>query len=152
MGYPVSSIAMVLYDGLISSIEPTYLDLFAPVKGTDIVAKTPRRFYRLQLPASPGASGSPVVSDDGYLVGIITEVPTSWPTELETFKEAHLSLDASKTSDPDALTARALSLFADAVEEYGSPGSALATPATDLVLTADQMPGSPHPRNQYHAK
>lgn len=128
IGHPALSGAAVLFDGFISS---RHVHLPVPIGyvGTEpVLAKYD--VIRIQMPLLPGASGSPVISDNNEVVGVVSEVPIIWTKDLEELVRKGLVPSGILMNGMD--TTKALAQLALVVGSFESPGSGLAVPISYL--------------------
>jgi Trypsin-like peptidase domain len=136
IGYPVSAPTGALYDGFLSA---RYQHLQIPM------AYTLRGFpvfptyevLRVQMPITPGASGSPVIAEDNTVIGVISEVPVTWfndITGLINFEQMRTRNFTVGVPAGDVL--QTLGELALIVQEFETPGAGLAVPVSYLHWTA----------------
>jgi S1-C subfamily serine protease len=86
---------------------------------------------RIQMPITPGASGGPVIADDGDVIGVVSENPTAWFSDLNALIEygqrTNGGFNASE-SDLPKLVAK----LAWVVQEFVTSGAGLAVPVSYL--------------------
>lgn len=135
IGYPVSAPNGALYDGLLSAryqhlqIPITYTIRGHPVFPTYEV-------LRIQMPITPGASGSPVIADDDSVVAVVSEVPVNWFNDISSlinFEQMRTRNFTTGVRAGDAL--QTLGELAWIVREFESPGAGLAVPVSYLRRT-----------------
>jgi hypothetical protein len=140
VGYPVSAPTGALYDGFLSARYPhlqipmTYTLRGLPVFPTYEV-------LRVQMPITPGASGSPVIADDNTVIGVISEVPVNWfndITGLITFEQTRTRNFTVGAPAGDVL--QTLGELAWIVREFETPGAGLAVPVSYLRRIAQAEP------------
>jgi S1-C subfamily serine protease len=124
IGHPALSGSAVLFDGFVSSIHQ-HLPIPIGYIGTTPVNAN-YQVLRLQMPILPGASGSPVISDDNRVIGVVSEVPMIWTGDLTELIQRGLGGSGPLLSGFD--TNRLLAQLALVVHEFESPGSGLAVP------------------------
>jgi hypothetical protein len=124
VGHPALSGSAVLFEGFVSSIH-AHLPIPIGYIGTSPVTAN-YQIMRLQMPILPGASGSPVIADNNKAIGIISEVPIVWTTDLTELIQKGLSSSGIRIGLFD--TNRLLAQLALIVHEFESPGSGLAVP------------------------
>src|SRR5262249_39817483 len=73
IGYPSLSPAPVLYEGFLSA-KHQHLPIPIGHVGSNSIFPT-YQVMRVQMPITPGASGSPLIDDSNRAIGIISEVP-----------------------------------------------------------------------------
>jgi S1-C subfamily serine protease len=138
IGYPGFEMpAAALYEGFLSSRHP-HLPIPVGSVGLQTVTTT-HEVLRVQMPITPGTSGSPIISDDDKVVGIVSEEPVLWTKQLADFLSlANTGVDwgmklefaNGATVDPTNLLAQ-LALI---IHEFESPGAGLAVPSYYLVV------------------
>jgi S1-C subfamily serine protease len=129
LGFPASSSSGVLYSGFLSSLALNAVTKVGVIEGTDEIVSTTRNLLRVQMPITSGASGSPLIADDGTVIGVISEIPIVWTTDLTSLVRKYQTND----SHPQILisgfdTNKILSELAYVVSEFESPGAGLAVP------------------------
>lgn len=142
VGYPSSSPNTVaLYEGFLSS---RYQHLPIPVGHIGSLAVYPNyQVLRVQMPVTPGTSGSPLVADDNTVVGVISEVPAMWTDDLSRLTSAVMHSPNSSSGiifgGPLGAfdTTKILGELAWVVHEFESPGAGLAVPVSYLKLARE---------------
>lgn len=133
LGYPALDPTIALYDGFLSS-RHTHLPIPVGYIGSQPVYPM-YEVLRIQMPITPGASGSPVVADDDSVVGVISEVPVLWSEDLSRLIQAMMaSPQGSGILLSGFDTTKLLGQLAWIVHEFESPGAGLAVPVTYLEL------------------
>lgn len=120
IGYPASSEA-VLYEGTLSARQR------AIVAGTEDIFV----HLRVQLPVTAGTSGSPLLTDDDKVVGIIVQVPLSVADVVNKFLQDYRKSHSAVLVDNSEI-ARILGDLLGAVRGYETPGTALVVPVSHL--------------------
>jgi S1-C subfamily serine protease len=141
VGYPGTSPALTLYDGFLSS---RHAHLPIPIGHVGSKPVYPNyEVFRVQMPITPGSSGSPVISDDDKVVAVISEVPVIWLDDLSKLIQAMMERPGGSgvlLSGFD--TTKLLAQLAWIVQQFESPGSGFAVPVSYLKLAAasNRMP------------
>jgi len=89
---------------------------------------------RVQMPATAGASGSPVIADDDSVIGIISEIPVVWTKDIEKVLRL-FGQEVGGLNVGDVNTTKAVIDLAFIVHEFESPGAVLAVPSSYLQAT-----------------
>jgi S1-C subfamily serine protease len=136
IGYPSLSPTEVLYDGFLSA-RHQHLPIPIGHIGTKPIYPT-YDVLRIQMPVTPGASGSPVFDEKDFVVGIISEVPVLWSTDLDKL----VNTFATNTNGSGVLlsgfdTTKLLAQLSWIVHEFESPGAGLAVPSSYLLLESN---------------
>jgi S1-C subfamily serine protease len=131
IGIPGFANSEVLYSGTVSAIF-----LRPPLPVGSIVdrpgEKATERYnlIELQMPASPGASGSPIISESNKVVGVVSELPIIMPDEVANASKAY------NPQRPDNDRSRVADATAWVISQFAAPGLCLAVPTLlldDLV-------------------
>jgi V8-like Glu-specific endopeptidase len=146
IGYPgFDSPAASLYEGFLSSRHP-HKAIPVGNRGQGYTYDV----YRVQMPITTGASGSPVIDDQDRVVGVISELTAIWTKDLTDYSSLMmnqnvnggmmLNVSNGKSYDPLKL----LGQLAAIVHDFESPGAGLAVPSYYLKLskTQDQKPST----------
>jgi hypothetical protein len=108
-----------------------------PVKATN-------DFIRVQMPISPGISGSPIIDDENKVIGVVTQ-SGAWGFDLEQLTELQRMRDSNPNQAPpgtiDPLAA--LAHLASILHEFESPGYGDAVPLSYLQRTPSPSPQKP---------
>jgi S1-C subfamily serine protease len=133
----------ILYEGFLSGrFRHPPNTVVAVVNGQPI--RPSYEVLKVQMPVTPGASGSPIVDDAGEVVGVISEAPMVWTEDLEKITRiAGVSSSGVTLSGFDVT--KTLGQLALVVREFESPGSAYAVPISDLnsARAGDPKPATP---------
>jgi len=142
IGYPgFDSPSASLYEGFLGSRYP-----HAPIPIGSAGLQSAISTYevmRIQMPIATGASGTPVITDDNRVVGIITEETAIWTKELADFlalaKQPKLSvgMTISFSNGQVIEPLKLLSQLILIVHELETPGAGLAVPTYYLKLATD---------------
>jgi hypothetical protein len=130
IGFPaLSPSSGVLYDGFISAFYQTMQVPVGNITGSSNTVNNPMTMIRVQMPITKGASGSPLITDDGAVVGVISEIPLFWTQELTRLIQTYGANGAKSglTLDGFDMT-KLLADLALTVSEFESPGAAFAIP------------------------
>jgi hypothetical protein len=141
--------AAALYDGFLSSRHP-HAPIPVGAVGLQTISTT-HEIIRVQMPLTPGTSGSPVISDDNKAIGVVSEEPVLWTKQLQDFIALSrapgfsggevVTYSNGMTIDPTALLAQ----LAAIVHDFESPGAGLAVPTYYLKVAKDE--GRPASKN-----
>ncbi len=124
----------ILYEGFLSGRfkHPPNVAL-AVVNGNAI---TPQyEVLKVQMPITPGASGSPVIDDSGQAIGVISEAPMIWTQDLESITHVAGVDSGLKFGGYD--TVKILGQLAIVVHKFETTGSGYAVPVSFLKSTRD---------------
>lgn len=142
IGYPLSAPNGALYEGFISAV---YQHLRIPIATVRNIPIFPAyKVIRLQMPITPGASGSPVIADDGKVIGVISENPALWFNDLNAlihFEQVTGGGFNAPVSDMPKMVAK----LAWVVREFETSGAGLAVPVSYLEVQ-EQKKGPPGKR------
>jgi hypothetical protein len=143
IGQPSSAPAIALYEGFLSS---RYRHLPIPVGhiGTQPVYPV-YEVLRVQMPITPGTSGSPVIADDDTVVGVISEVPVVWVQELSMLIQTMMRQGGSGILLSGFDTTKLLAQLAWIVQQFESPGAGIAVPISYLKPPTTQQDRPPGP-------
>jgi hypothetical protein len=150
IGYPESAPTGALYEGFVSA---RYRHLQIPVATVNNKPLYPTYdVIRVQMPITPGASGGPIIVDDGDVIRVITENPTLWFNDLNNLIQFEQMRDGG-FSAPVSDLGKMLAKLAWVVQQFVTSGAGLAVPVSYLVQekTAAQPPSpkatTPEPRS-----
>lgn len=118
----------ILYEGFLSGRFPHPPTAVAIINGESIVPHY--EILKVQMPITPGASGSPVIDDSGKVIAVISESPIIWTQDLESITKAAGSGSGIALSGFDVV--KTLGQLALVVREFESPGSGYAVPVSGL--------------------
>ena len=130
IGFPaLSPSSGVLYDGFVSAFYQSMQVPVGNITGSSNTINNPMTMIRVQMPITRGASGSPLITDDGAVVGVISEIPLFWTQELTRLIQTYSSNSAKSgiTLNGFDMT-KLLADLALTVSEFESPGAAFAIP------------------------
>jgi S1-C subfamily serine protease len=142
IGFPLSAPKGALYEGFVSA---TYQHLPIPLALVNDIPIMPNyEVIRVQMPITPGASGAPVIADDGDVIGVVTENPTTWFQDLNAliqYEQVQQGGFNAPTSDLAKMTAK----LAWVVQEFLTSGAGLAVPVSYLKMQGPtgERSGSP---------
>lgn len=126
----------ILYEGFLSGRFQHPPIAVAEVNGQAILPHY--EVMKVQMPITPGASGSPVIDDSGHAIAVISESPLIWTRDLEDITRAAANGSGITLSGFDVV--KILGQLAIVVREFESPGSAYAVPVSGLKPTQDATP------------
>ncbi len=134
IGFPASATAGVFYEGFLSS-RHARLPSFGSIENRPEFSSAPRyEVLRVQMPLTPGSSGSPIITDGDTIVGIQSEAPIVMAKDVQQIAMVF-------ASNPGVSSGVLLSGFdvtkilgelAWTVQEFESPGAGLAVPVSDM--------------------
>jgi hypothetical protein len=137
MGFPGNAKKVVLFTGLLAGSEITTHEI-GPVAGKPgLVGNSTFEVLRAQMPITQGVSGSPLMDQDGKVIGVMIEIPVVNFAEIQrlvSFYSEHGNVQALDIGfgnvhfDPLRITAE-LSFI---VQGFETPGFGLAVPVSDL--------------------
>jgi hypothetical protein len=135
IAYPLSVPSSALYEGFISA---RFQNLPVPIA---IVNKKPiyptYDLLRIQMPSTAGASGGPIIADDGRVIGVLTQNPIFWSNDLN----ALIQLGEQQKRDSDAAASESpqmLPKLTPVMEEFLSSGAGYAVPLSYLQAQGRQ--------------
>lgn len=97
------------------------------------------------MPITRGASGAPLIADDGTVVGVISEIPLFWTEELTRLIKTYGANGVKSGITVDGFDmAKLLADLALTVSEFESPGAAFAIPIDYLK--------SPLPKEEHRTR
>jgi S1-C subfamily serine protease len=77
----------ILYEGFLSGrFKHPPISAVAVVDGVPIIPQY--EVLKVQMPITPGASGSPVIDDSGHVIAVISEAPMVWTQDLDSITRA----------------------------------------------------------------
>ena len=118
----------VLYEGFLSGRFKHPPIPIAQVNGQSIVPQY--EILKVQMPITPGASGSPIIDDSGRAVGVVSEAPMIWTQDLERVTQVASTGSGISLSGFDAV--KILGQLALVVREFETTGAGYAVPISDL--------------------
>jgi S1-C subfamily serine protease len=118
----------ILYEGFLSGRFPHPPISVGTLNGQPIFPTY--EILKVQMPITPGSSGSPIVNDDNQVVGVISESPVLWTQELE--QVTHVAGRGSGITISGFDAVKLIGQLAVVVHEFESPGSGYAVPISDL--------------------
>lgn len=131
IGYPVSAPTGALYDGLVSA---RYKHLPQPIAVVDNIPIFPNYdVIRIQMPITPGASGSPVLDDNDEVIGVVSENPTVWFGDLNNLIQYGQQVNGGFNAPVSDLP-KMLAKLAWIVQDFESSGAGLAVPVSYLQV------------------
>ena len=137
MGFPGNATKVVLFTGLLSGSEITAHEI-GPIAGQPgLVGNSTFAVLRAQMPVTQGVSGSPLLDQDGNVIGVMIEIP------VVNFEEIHKLMSfSSEHKNVQALDVEFGNIHFDPlrisfelsfiVEGFETPGFGLAVPVSDL--------------------
>ena len=132
IGFPgIDNGNAILYEGFLSGRFPHPPIAMAVVNGVSI--KPIYEVLKVQMPITPGASGSPLIDDSGKAVGVISESPMIWTQELENISRIAMGSRGSGVIISGFDTNKILGQLAVVVREFESPGAGYAVPISGLT-------------------
>lgn len=124
----------ILYEGFLSGrFKHPPTSAVAVVNGQAIVPNY--EVMKVQMPITPGASGSPVINDQGEAIAVMSESPMIWTQELENITHVAGVGSGITLSGFDAV--KILGQLAIVVREFETTGSGYAVPISGLKSTRD---------------
>ncbi|WP_433965171.1 S1 family peptidase [Tunturiibacter gelidiferens] len=138
IGFPgIDNFNPILYDGFLSGRFKHPPIPIGSVGNQPVFATY--EVMKVQMPITPGASGSPIIDDSNHAVGVISESPVMWTRDLEQI--ATVTNSGVKISGYD--TNAILGQLATIVHEFESPGSGYAVPLSYLSPTRAEPAPNP---------
>ncbi len=135
IAYPLSVPSSALYEGFISA---RFQNLPIPIA---IVNKKPiyptYDVLRIQMPSAAGASGGPIIGDDGRVIGVLTQNPLFWSNDFlaltQLGEQQKRESDAAASGSPQTLPK-----LAPVMEEFLLSGVGYAVPLSYLQVQGQQ--------------
>jgi S1-C subfamily serine protease len=122
----------ILYEGFLSGrFKHPPTSAVAVVNGQPVVPQY--EVLKVQMPITPGASGSPVIDDSGSVIAVISESPMIWTQDLEGITRVAGKGSGVTLSGFDAV--KILGQLALVVREFETTGSGYAVPISGLKST-----------------
>jgi S1-C subfamily serine protease len=138
IGFPISAPSGALYEGFISA---KYQHLPIPMAIVGGVPIYPTYdVIRVQMPITPGASGGPIIVDDGDVIGVITENPTAWFNDLNSLIQYEQAQQGGFNA-PESDVPKMMAKLAWVVQQFVTSGAGLAVPIS--YLAASEPKASP---------
>jgi hypothetical protein len=126
----------ILYEGFLSGRFPhPPTAALAVINGKPLIPKY--EIFKVQMPITPGASGSPIIDDSGKAIGVVSEVPVIWTQDLEKLTQVRNWNATMSVGGFDAL--KLLQQLSIVVREFDSPGSGYAVPLSYLKTTRGEV-------------
>jgi S1-C subfamily serine protease len=156
MGFPgLAWGSLSIYSGISSTDDKVKLDVIVGVTSdTHQGVKPTNEFVQLQMPISPGLSGSPIIDTENQVVGIVTQAGSSTPMVDLLIQLNHLNafgVPGPPVASPlpgQSVNLNAFSIlaeFAEHLRNFASPGYGDAVPIRYLKRGSQQhqQPASP---------
>ncbi len=122
----------ILYEGFLSGRFPHPPNVAVAVINGNAIAAT-YEVLKVQMPITPGASGSPIIDDSGRAIGVVSESPIIWTEDLQKITSVAGTGSGIALSGFDVV--KTLGQLALVVREFESPGSGYAVPLSGLNPT-----------------
>jgi len=132
IGFPISAPSGALYEGFISAKYPHLPVPMAVVNNTPILPNYD--VIRIQMPITPGASGGPVIVDDGDVIGVVTENPTAWFNDLNSLIQ-YEQVQQGGFNAPQSDVPKMMAKLAWVVQQFVTSGAGLAVPVSYLRVS-----------------
>jgi S1-C subfamily serine protease len=144
IGFPGSANSNVLYEGFISSKHTQVPTAVGAIQGTPQLVQVARDVMRVQMPITAGASGSPIITDEDQVIGVISEIPVQWTQELGRLVQAMANNQAGSGVALSGFDiTKIVADLAWIVREFESPGAGIAVPLSYVKLP--QATSAPKP-------
>ena len=131
IAYPLSVPSSALYEGFISA---WYQHLPIPIATVNNKPIYPTYdVLRIQMPYTTGASGGPIIGDNGRVIAVLTENPIFWSNDLNAliqFGEQQEGGSNSAASEPPKMLAK----LAWVMKEFLTSGAGFAVPVSYLEV------------------
>ena len=127
----------ILYEGFLSGTfkhPPT--SVVGTLNGRPLIPQY--NVMKVQMPITPGASGSPIIDDEGRAIAVVSEAPIVWTQDLEGVTKVAQTGSGITLSGYDAV--KILGELAVVVREFESPGSGYAVPLSYLNRKRNSNP------------
>jgi S1-C subfamily serine protease len=136
IAYPLSVPSSALYEGFISA---RYQNLPIPIATVNNKPIYPTYdVLRIQMPSTTGASGGPIIGDDGHVIGVLTENPVFWSNDLNALiqlGEKQEAGSAPAASEPPQMLAK----LAWVMKEFLTSGAGFAVPVSYLEVQGQKQ-------------
>jgi S1-C subfamily serine protease len=136
IAYPLSVPSSALYEGFISA---RYQRLPIPIATVNNKPVYPTYdVLRIQMPSTTGASGGPIIGDDGHVIGVLTENPIFWSNALN----ALIQLGEKEEGGSDAAASeppQMLAKLAWVMKEFLTSGAGFAVPVSYLQVEGQKQ-------------
>jgi S1-C subfamily serine protease len=129
IAYPLSVPSSALYEGFISA---RYQHLPLPVAIVNNKPVYPTYdVLRIQMPSTAGASGGPIIGDDGHVIGVLTENPIFWSNDLNALIQLQEQPEGGSNAGASE-PAKMLANLAWVMKEFLTSGAGFAVPVSYL--------------------
>ena len=129
IGFPGSVQSSVLYEGFLSATQSQAHALGPIIGEPGQVATNNYDVLRVQMPITPGASGSPLIDDNDKIAGVVTEVPVAELSDITSLIQIYAEGKATGAIIVSGFdTNKILAELAFLVTQFESPGSGYAVP------------------------
>ena len=136
IAYPLSVPSSALYEGFISA---RYQHLPIPIATVNNKPVYPTYdVLRIQMPSTTGASGGPIIGDDGRVIGVLTENPIFWSNDLNALIQLGEQQEGGSNaaaSDPPKMLAK----LAWVMKEFLTSGAGFAVPVSYLEVQGQKQ-------------
>lgn len=145
IAYPLSVPSGTLYEGFVSA---RYQKLPIPIATVNNKPIYPTYdLLRIQMPATAGASGGPLIGDDGRVIGVLTEEPLLWSNDLTALiRAAQQQAGASDAAAPESANMTAKQGWL--IKEFLMAGAGFAVPLSYLELSGQETAQTAAPKAQ----
>jgi S1-C subfamily serine protease len=135
IGFPGPAPSDVLYEGFLSSRAARIPLAFGVIEERPGLSYAPHyEVFRVQMPITAGASGSPVITDLNTAVGVLSEVPVILTRDVQRIAEAFGGTESASSgvSLSGFDVTKTLGELAWIVSQFETPGAGLAVPTSAL--------------------
>ncbi|MDR3674377.1 MAG: serine protease [Acidobacteriota bacterium] len=143
IAYPLSVPSSALYEGFISA---RYQNLPIPIATVNNKPIYPTYdVLRIQMPSTTGASGGPIIGDDGRAIGVLTENPVFWSNDLNALIQLggqQEGVSNSAASEQPKMLAK----LAWVMKEFLTSGAGFAVPVSYLEGQGQKQAQSERPK------
>ena len=136
IAYPLSVPSSALYEGFISARHQNLPIPIATVNNKPIYPAYD--VLRIQMPSTAGASGGPIIGDDGHVIGVLTENPIFWSNDLNALMQLEEQPEGGSNAAPSE-SPKMLAKLAWVMKEFLTSGAGFAVPVSYLQAQG-QMP------------
>jgi S1-C subfamily serine protease len=134
IGFPASAPTGVLYEGFLASRHARLALPFGPIEDHPDLQYTPHyEVLRVQMPLTPGSSGSPIISDQNTAIGIESEAPIIMAKDVQQIAAVFSRGQSSGIMLSGFDVTKIVGELAWTVQEFESPGAGLAVPVSNMT-------------------
>lgn len=141
IGYPAGSEGkQSLYEGHVSAVYMSHMAQGVTNDSPERPIFRTRSLIQAQMPITGGVSGAPLIDDSDKVIGVMIQTPALLPRDIQTLVQGYNPGQPLTEQLPSQSPVAAL---AWSVQNFLSPGLALAAPIRDLASGLDGLAASP---------